>query len=159
MKKLIILFMLIPLISFCQNITKKELVSIVKSSIKINHSSTVDYQDIILVADNTDSIFFNKKQFIIYTSRLAPSENSFCRRIEFKFIDKNYVELQDCQNCNEPSSCIVSDEKNYYYFNILKVNNDIFLVLSNKFEVKKYKFLNAKRYENNSIKEFELKLM
>lgn len=121
-----------------------------------NNASIVSYEDIIFVADNTDSIFFSAKKLSVYTSRQAPKENNFCRTVELKFFRKNIVKLEDSQTCKEPSNSYVATEKNIFKYNILESDHELFLIFKNKFEEKKYKIVNVIRDNGNKISEIEL---
>ncbi len=136
--------------------TKLELKKLISESYKINKAHSVSSEDLILVADNTDSIFFKATTLKIYTERKSPKKNNFCRTVELKFLDEKFMNFLDCQVCKEPSNCYVTTENKIFAFEIVEENETLFLVLKNKFENKKYKVQTAERNEENKITEFTL---
>lgn len=156
MKKIVFLLILFPILSFSQNVTKGELRKIINVSIKINNADIVSYEDIIFVADNTDSIFFSAKKLSVYTSRQAPQKNNFCRTVELKFFKRNLVILEDSQTCKEPSNAYVATEKNIFKYKILESDKGLYLVFKNMLEERKYKIVNVIRDNDNNISEIEL---
>ena len=156
MKRYIFLLLLFPLLSFSQEMTKKELKKIVKECIQINNSKIVSYKDLIMISNNTDSIFFKASKIKIFTDRKSPRINNFCRTVELKFIDKKFISFNDCQVCKEPSSCFATTEKKMYTYKIIEENKELLLVFENKFENREYKITETKRDENKKISEFTL---
>lgn len=160
MKNLFFLIIIItPLYCFSQNITEKELKEIIKNKIKIERKNIFDQNELIFIADNTDSIFFKESTVRIYTDRNIKLKNKFCRTVELIFYHKKFMTFLDCQVCSEPTSCYVTTENKVFNYEIINLNNEILLLFKNKFETRLYKISNLVRNENGRISEFSLELM
>ncbi|KOY87117.1 hypothetical protein AD998_14055 [bacterium 336/3] len=149
MKKVLLLFTLLPLFCFSQNITKRELRKIIKECIRINKARFISDKDLILVANNTDSSFFNTINLTVYTDR----QYDFCKWIEFCFLNKKNAYFKDCQACKEPSTCYSTTEKNIYNYKIIKENKELTIEFKNKFECRLFQILETKRDKSKRITE------
>ena len=154
MKKLLIILLLFPFIGFSQEISKRELSNIIKEIVRINKKNI--YSELVLVANNTDSTFFNSQKVKFFTSRFLQVKNNPCRTLRLNFFDKNFVSFEDCQTCKEPSSCYVTKEKSIFKYELLEDKKEVYLNFSNRFEERKYKISMTRRNSEGKITMIEM---
>ena len=155
MKVLIYFFILFPLISFSQDMSKGEFKKLIKERIKVVNADGGSYSDLRLFTDNTDSLFFKTTKFTIYVDRGEKAQKYICRKVNFDFLSKNYVAFIDTQSCKEPTNSYVTTEYKLFTYKVFKEHKNIYIEFENRFSKRKYKVIDTVR-NNKLIASFTL---
>lgn len=155
MKVLIYFFILFPLISFSQDMSKGEFKKLIKERIKVVNADGGSYSDLRLFTDNTDSLFFKTTKFTIYVDRGEKAQKYICRKVNFDFINKKEVIFTDTQTCEEPTYSYVTTEYTRFKYKLFKEQKSSYIEFENRFSKRKYKVIDTVR-NNKLIASFTL---
>ena len=137
--------------------TKSEFKKLINESKKEERKSGYLYYSKI-ISNNKDSIFFKSNKIEIYSSKIAASENEFCRTVELRFLKNNRVNFIDCQTCTEFPSCYVSTDKNIYKYRIKEDDNQLYIFFKNNYNEINFKITSTMEYKFNWRKYYKIEM-